>query len=70
MTTQAMGPQVPAKDAMNMQAATIMTMPAVELLSTSMAVPMEAKTTSQADCHKAPMTRGQRRPKRSTTQRP
>lgn len=67
MTTQAIGPQVPAKDAINMHAETIMTMPTVWLVLGSIAVPTEAKISSHADCHRAPMNRGQRRPNFSTT---
>lgn len=70
MTTQAMGPHVLAKEAMNMHAATIMTMPTVSLPSGFFAVPMEAKMHIQAACQSAPMKRGQRRPNFSTTYRP
>jgi hypothetical protein len=70
MTTHAMGPHVPAKDAMNMHAATIMTTPAVELFSGSIDTPTAAKMHSQAVCQRAPRKSGHRRPNFSTTYRP
>jgi len=54
MTTQAKGPQVIAKDAMNMQAATIMTMPELSYSVGGLAMATEAKISSHADCQRAP----------------
>jgi hypothetical protein len=61
-TTQPRGPQLTAKEAINMQADTIITIPLELLSSGSMAVPTDANMRSQAVCHKPPIMRGQRRP--------
>jgi hypothetical protein len=70
MTTQMKGPQVDAKDAMNMQAHTIMTMPEDVYSVGGRTMPMTAKMSNQAACQRPPKTRGMRRPKRSIIQRP
>jgi hypothetical protein len=54
MTTQAKGPQVMANEAMNMQAATIMTIPELSYSVGGRAMATEAKISSHADCHIAP----------------
>jgi hypothetical protein len=54
MTTQAKGPQVMAKEAMNMQAATIMTIPELSYSVGGRAMATEAKISSHADCQRAP----------------
>ena len=65
MTTHAKGPQVMAKEAMNMQAATIMTMPELVYSVGGRAVPTAAKMSSQVACQRAPAIMGVRRPTRS-----
>jgi len=54
MTTQAKGPQVMAKEAMNMQAATIITIPELSYSVGGRAIATEAKMSSHADCQRAP----------------
>lgn len=54
MTTHAKGPQVIAKEAMNMQAATIITMPELSYSVGGRAMATAAKISNHADCQKAP----------------
>lgn len=62
ITAQANGPQVIAKEAMNMQAATIMTMPELSYSIGGRAVATLAKISSQVACQIAPTIKGIRRP--------
>merc|ERR1711939_1164899 len=62
MTAQANGPQVMAKEAMNIQAATIMTIPELSFSVGGLAVATLAKMRSQVACQAAPMMSGIRRP--------
>merc|ERR1712137_171445 len=61
MTTHANGPQVIAKEAMNMQADTIMTTPELPYCVGGRATPTDANIRSQADCQRAPTISGTRR---------
>jgi hypothetical protein len=70
MTTQANGPQVMAKDAMNMQAATIMTMPELSYSAGGRAIATAAKIRSHIDCHRPPVINGIRRPSLSMRYKP
>lgn len=70
MTTHANGPHVIAKDAMNMHADTIMTMPELVFSVGGFAVPTEANMRSQQACQIAPMVIGMRRPTLSTMYSP
>ena len=70
MTTHAKGPQVMAKEAMNMQAATIMTMPELGYSVGGRAMATEAKISNHADCQNAPTIKGRRRPTLSIKYRP
>jgi hypothetical protein len=70
MTTQAKGPQVMAKDAMNMQAATIMTMPELSYSAGGRAIATAAKIRSHIDCHRPPAIKGIRRPSLSMRYKP
>jgi hypothetical protein len=54
MTTQAKGPQVIAKEAMNMQAATIITIPEFSYSAGGRAIATEAKISSHIDCQRPP----------------
>ena len=54
LTTHAPGPQVEAKLAMNMQAATIMTIPEDSYSVGGRATPIDAKIKSQMACQSAP----------------
>jgi hypothetical protein len=65
ITTQTNGPHVAAKLAMNMQAATIITIPETSFSVGGRTVPMMAKMRSQTACQRPPMTSGTRRPIRS-----
>lgn len=51
MTTQAPGPQVLANEAMNMHAATIITMPLESYSVGGLATPIDAKIRSQTACN-------------------
>lgn len=50
MTTQAPGPQVLANEAMNIHAATIITMPELSYSVGGLATPIDAKIKSQTAC--------------------
>jgi len=59
-----------AKEAMNMQAATIMTMPELSYSVGGRAMATDAKISSHADCQKAPTINGTRRPTLSIKYKP
>ena len=62
ITTQANGPQVMAKEAMNMQAATIITIPELSYSVGGRAMATAANINSHIDCQSAPANSGMRRP--------
>jgi hypothetical protein len=70
MTTQAKGPQVIANEAMNMQAATIMTIPELSYSAGGRAIATAAKIRSHIDCHRPPAIKGIRRPSLSMRYKP